>query len=169
LVGRHLIGPLAFVAAFAMQQGLSKEQVEAGIARTRPFEHRMQPYPLQGAWIIDDTYNGNIEGIRVGTSLLKELPAKRKIYITPGLVDQGAETATIHQAMGRYIADAKPDIVVLMQHSVTPFIRQGLEAAGYSGKVLVEDDPLQFYTNLNLFVAAGDLVLMQNDWPDNYT
>ena len=29
-------------------------------------------------------------------------------------------------------------------------------------------DPLQFYTNLDQFVAAGDIVLMQNDWTDNY-
>jgi hypothetical protein len=35
--------------------------------------------------------------------------------------------------------------------------------------VLIETDPLNFYTNLNLFVATGDLVVMQNDWPDNYT
>jgi len=168
LLGRHQVGPLAFAAALAHEFGLSKKQIEAGIAATKPFEHRMEPYPLNGAWIIDDTYNGNIEGVRVGTQLMKELPAKRRIYVTPGLVDQGADTAKIHEHMGELIAQAKPDMVVLMQHSVTQFIRAGLEAGGFKGELLIETDPLNFYNNLNLFVATGDLVVMQNDWPDNY-
>ena len=169
LVGRHQVGPLAFAAALARTLGLTRAEVEKGVAKTKPFEHRMQPYQLSGAWVVDDTYNGNIEGVRVGLELLQQLPAKRKIYITPGLVDQGAETAAVHQEMGRLIAAAKPDMVVLMQHSVTSFIQKGLEAGDFKGELLLESDPLNFYNNLSLFVATGDLVLMQNDWPDNYT
>lgn len=169
LIGKHQVGPLAFVAAFAERLGLSTKQVVAGIAKTKSFEHRMQPYPLHGAWVIDDTYNGNIEGIRAGTELLKTLKASKKIYVTPGLVDQGEETEAVHEKMGGYIADAKPDTVVLMLNSVTEYIERGLEIAGYKGEVIIEDNPLHFYTNLGLFVAAGDLVLMQNDWPDNYS
>ncbi|HEV7454230.1 MAG TPA: Mur ligase family protein [Candidatus Saccharimonadales bacterium] len=168
LLGRHQVGPLALVAALAHEFGLTNKQITEGISKTMPFEHRMQPYVLGGAWIIDDTYNGNIEGIRVGTQLLKDLPAKRKIYVTPGLVDQGGDAMAIHEEMGRLIAAAKPDMVVLMQHSVTPAIQKGLEAAGYAGELLIETDPLNFYNNLSLFVATGDLVVMQNDWPDNY-
>lgn len=168
LIGQHQIGPLALAAALALQFGLSREQVVDGIAKTRPFEHRMQPYQLSGAWIIDDTYNGNIEGVRAGLALLQQLPAPRKIYVTPGLVDQGNETGQVHQTMGRLIAGAQPDIVVLMRHSVTPFIQQGLQAANFKGSLRIEANPLAFYTNLSHFVASGDLVLMQNDWPDNY-
>jgi UDP-N-acetylmuramoyl-tripeptide--D-alanyl-D-alanine ligase len=168
LLGRHQVGPLAIVAALAHEFGLTKKQIQDGIGETKPFEHRMEPYPLNGAWVIDDTYNGNIEGVRVGTALLKELPAKRRIYVTPGLVDQGAETAAIHEHMGEMIAAGKPDMVVLMKHSVTEHIQKGLEKGGFKGELLIETDPLNFYNNLNLFVATGDLVMMQNDWPDNY-
>ncbi len=168
LVGRHQVGPLALVASLAAELGLSDSHIEAGIAKTAPFEHRMQPYQLDGAWIIDDTYNGNIEGIRAGTTLLKTLPAKRKIYVTPGLVDQGPETRAVHEEMGALIAAAAPDVVVLMQNSVTLHIQNGLRTAGFRGEIILEKDPLHFYTNLSLFVARGDLVLMQNDWTDNY-
>jgi UDP-N-acetylmuramoyl-tripeptide--D-alanyl-D-alanine ligase len=168
LVGRHQVGPLALVAALAHELGLTKQQIETGVGKTAPFEHRMQPYALGGAWIIDDTYNGNLEGVRAGTQLLKDLNAQRKIYVTPGLVDQGKDTGKIHETMGRLIAEAQPDMVVLMQHSVTPFIQHGLAAGGYKGELLIETDPLNFYNNLSLFVAAGDLLVMQNDWPDNY-
>ena len=168
LLGRHQVGPLALVAALADKLGLSSEQIEFGIAKIEPFEHRMQPRKTAGAWILDDTYNGNIDGMKAGLRLLKELPAKRKIYITPGLVDQGAESAKIHQELGKAIADAGPDIVVLMEHSVTPDIQKGLEKGRYKGSLMIEDDPLNFYNNLDQFIAAGDLVMMQNDWPDQY-
>jgi len=168
LLGRHQVGPLALAVSLAVEFGLTHEQIKQAVAKTKPFEHRMQPYQLHGAWIIDDAYNGNIEGIRVGTQLLKELSGTRKIYVTPGLVDQGQDSAAIHQQMGELIAGAEPDIVVLMQHSVTDDIKKGLEDAGFKGKLLINDDPLDFYNNLASFVAKGDLVMLQNDWPDNY-
>lgn len=168
LLGAHQVGPLALAAALAHEFGMTPEQIEAGVAKTQPFEHRMQPYNLAGAWIIDDTYNGNIEGIRVGLELLKALPGKRKIYVTPGLVDQGEETRSVHETMGRLIAKTHPDVVVLMKNSVTTYIQSGLLEGHYAGQMIVEADPLEFYTNLQLFVANGDLVLMQNDWTDNY-
>jgi UDP-N-acetylmuramyl pentapeptide synthase len=151
-----------------LELGLDEKQVKAGLAKTEPFEHRMQPRTLNGATIIDDTYNGNLQGVRVGTALLKELPARRKWYVTPGLVDQGSEANAIHRQMGELIADASPDIVVLMANSAQPHILEGLRLAGYGGEVRIEHNPLQFYTNLPHFIAAGDLVLMQNDWTDNY-
>jgi len=168
LLGAHQVGPLSLAAALALEFGLTERQVTQGVAATVPFEHRMQPYQLSGAWIIDDTYNGNIEGVRVGTELLAALPAKRKLYITPGLVEQGKETKAIHIRMGELIATAKPDVVILMANSAAPYIRHGLEQAHYDGEVRVEHEPLDFYTNLDQHVAAGDIVLMQNDWTDNY-
>lgn len=168
LLGRHTVGPLAFAAAFALQQGLTDGQVIAGIAKTSPYEHRMQPLHINGALMIDDTYNGNLEGIRAGTALLHELRAARKWYVTPGLVGQGKETKSVHHQMGELIAKANPDVVVLMDNSVRPYIYAGLHAAKYKGDIRIESDPLDFYTSLPHFLAAGDVVMMQNDWTDNY-
>ncbi len=168
LVGRHLLGSLSLCITLADKLGLSVEQIKAGVAATKPFEHRMQPRAMHGAWIIDDTYNGSLEGFRAGLELLAELPATRKIYVTPGLVDQGEETERVHTEIGQLIAKAKPDRVVLMQNSVTEFIKAGMTKAGFNRELIIESNPLQFYTNLDQTLAAGDLILMQNDWTDNY-
>ena len=168
LIGEHHIGGLVLATSLALELGLSEEQVVAGVARTIPYEHRMQPYELNGAWVIDDTYNGNIEGIRVGCELLSKLDANRKIYVTPGLVDQGNDTKVIHEKLGSYIAKSDADTVVLMKNSVTEYIKHGLKVNGYKKKIIVESDPLKFYMNLSHFIASGDLILMQNDWPDQY-
>lgn len=168
LIGEHLIGPLALAVHIACLLGLSETEIINGVAHTKPFEHRMQPYQLGGAWVIDDTYNGNLEGMKAGLRLLKSLPAKRRIYVTPGLVEQGDLKQAVHHELGEAIVAANPDKVVLMKNSTTEYIVNGLEEAGYSGGMEIVTEPLAFYANLEHFVAAGDLVMMQNDWPDNY-
>lgn len=168
LLGRHQIGPLCAVVSIAFQLGLNEKQVIEGVSRTVSFEHRMQPYNIGAAWIIDDSYNGNLEGVKAGLGLLRELPAKRKIYVTPGLVDQGSEKERTHVEIGRLIAKARPDKVILMRNSTTSYIQKGLIIDNYNGEVQIESDPLNFYQNVEHIVAGGDLLMMQNDWTDNY-
>ncbi len=168
LLGRHQIAPLACVVSVAHELGLSTAEIQSGISKTVPFEHRMQPRSIHGAWIIDDTYNGNLEGLKAGLKLLQELKFKRKWYVTPGLVDQGDETLRVHRELGEVIAKAQPDKVVLMENSMRPIIEQSMQDNGFQGELNIEPDPLAFYTNIEHIIAAGDLVLMQNDWTDNY-
>lgn len=168
LLGNHQVGPLALVVALGKKFGMSKSEIISAIGKTVAFEHRMQPYKIAGAWVIDDTYNGNLEGIRAGLKLLSQLDAKRKIYVTPGLVDQGVQTKSVHEEMADLIIRAKPDKVVLMHNSATVIIDRALKSKKFVGEVIIEPDPLDFYKNLEQFVAVGDLILMQNDWTDNY-
>jgi UDP-N-acetylmuramoyl-tripeptide--D-alanyl-D-alanine ligase len=167
LIGFHTVGVTAAAIAIADSLGMSKKQIEAGLTNIQPFEHRMDPRKIHGAWVIDDTYNGNSDGVKAGLALLKDSQAKRRIYVTPGLVEQGSSTETVHIAIGTQAATSA-DMVVLMKNSVTDFIMRGLEDAHFKGELLIIDDPLEFYTNLEHFVATGDVVLMQNDWTDNY-
>jgi UDP-N-acetylmuramoyl-tripeptide--D-alanyl-D-alanine ligase len=167
LIGLHTVGVTAAAISIADSLGLTTKQIETGLANIKPFEHRMDPHNIHGAWIIDDTYNGNSDGVKAGLALLKDAKAKRRIYVTPGLVEQGSSTESVHITIGQQAATSA-DIVVLMKNSVTDYIVKGLEAAHFKGELMIIDNPLDFYANLEHFVAAGDVVLMQNDWTDNY-
>lgn len=169
LIGRHQVATLAFVAALANSLGMKEEAIESAMARTEAYEHRMQPRSIDGAWIIDDAYNGNIEGMKAGLALLSELSATgKKVYVTPGLVDQGVETKRVHEELGKMIGEANISHVVLMNNSVTEYIKAGIDQTGFKGNVSVVKDPLLYYTNLPHTVARGDIVMLQNDWTDNY-
>lgn len=168
LIGRYQVAPISLVASIADKLGLNIKDIESGVRKTAPFEHRMQPRLVHGAWLIDDAYNGNLEGMQAGLDLLAELDFKRKWYVTPGLVDQGVETIRVHQELGKAIAECNPDIVVLMENSARPLIEESMKSAGYKGELRVETNPLEFYSNIEQLLAVGDVVLMQNDWTDNY-
>ena len=169
LIGRHHVGPLCLAVFMGYSMGMETKQIVEAIAKTIPYEHRMQPYPLNGATVIDDTYNGTIEGMAAGLALLSELQAQRKVYVTPGLVEQGAEFINIHKKLGSLIVQSNPDVVVLMQNDGTKIIADTLHKGKFKGDIIINDEPLNFYNTLNLFVASGDVVLMQNDLTDNYS
>lgn len=168
LLGLHQVGPLACAADIASKLGLSDEQIRHGISRTRPFEHRLQPRVDGGVVMIDDSYNGNPDGARVAIEFLRTLEGRRRWYVTPGLVETGTRKEEVHKTIGRQLAEAGIEKVVLMRDSVTPFIEQGLKEAGYNGEIIWFDDALLAYKTLPTLTVAGDVVLIQNDWPDQY-
>jgi UDP-N-acetylmuramoyl-tripeptide--D-alanyl-D-alanine ligase len=168
LLGLHNVGPISAAADIASKLGLSDEQIREGISHTKPFDHRLQPRVDGGVTMIDDSYNGNPDGARVAIEFLKTLHGHRRWYVTPGLVETGSRKEEVHKAIGRELAEAGIEKVVLMRDSVTPYIEQGLKDAGYKGEIIWFDDAVVAFRALPTMTVSGDVVLIQNDWPDQY-
>lgn len=58
--------------------------------------------------------------------------------------------------------------MVIKENSVRPIIEKSIRDNGFTGELRIENNPLDFYTNIEHLVAAGDLVLMQNYYADKY-
>lgn len=169
LLGLHQVGPLAASADIGFRLGLSSGEIERGIAATKPFDHRLYPSTDQSGIItLDDSYNGNPDGVKAVVEFLGSLQGHRRFYVTPGLVEMGDATERVHREIGKELAAAHIEKVVLIRNSVTPYLAQGLAEAHYSGEVLWFDDALSAFAALPHLTAAGDVVLLQNDWPDQY-
>lgn len=169
LLGLHQVGPLVAVADVAFSLGISEEGVKSGISKTKPFAHRLDPsYKEGGVVVLDDSYNGNPDGVRAVIDFLATLKGRRRFYVTPGLVEMGKQTEFIHKNIGIWLAEAEIEQVVLIRNSVTPYIEQGLKSANYQGVISWFDDAVYALSSLSLMTAEGDVVLLQNDWPDQY-
>jgi UDP-N-acetylmuramoyl-tripeptide--D-alanyl-D-alanine ligase len=169
LLGLHQIGPLAVAVDIALKLGLSFEQVKNGISKTIPFDHRLES-KIDNAGIItlDDSYNGNPDGVKAVIAFLASLKSCRKFYVTPGLVEMGLRTEEIHKQIGKQLAKTNIEKVILIKNSVTPYIEQGLKEEGYKGEVMRFDDAFAAFAALPLLTVKGDIVLLQNDWLDQY-
>lgn len=169
LLGLHQIGPLAAAADIASRLGLSPDQIKRGIENIRPFEHRLEPKDDgSGVIILDDSYNGNPDGVRAVIEFLSSLKNHRRFYVTPGLVEMGSRTEAVHREIGALLAQAGIEKVVLIKNSATPFIKEGLKESGYTGEIIWFDDALAAFAALPHMTVKGDVVLLQNDWPDQY-
>ena len=169
LLGLHQIGPLVAIADLSSQLGLKDEAIEQAMAKTKPFEHRLRPHTDSGGvTIIDDSYNGNPDGVKAGIELLGSLKAAHRFYLTPGLVEAGDRTAEVHRTIGQELAAAKIDSVMLIDTSVAPFIEEGLKSANYTGQVLRYPTMPAALAAMTGLTVKGAIVLIQNDWTDNY-
>ena len=174
LLGTHQVGPIAAIVAIAIDKlGLSVEQVESGIKDIIAFEHRMEQKALSsGATFIDDAYNGNADGLAAGIRFLEaqgHKESRSRYYLTPGLVETGDRTEAVHRAIGKQLTETKIEHILLIKNSVTPFIADELEKAGQADKIRWFVDMPAALVALPQMTVAGDIVLLQNDWSDNYS
>jgi len=166
LLGRHNIVNLAGAAALALRLGLTLDEIAAGIGKVEPVEHRLQLVPGT-VTVIDDAFNANPVGSKEALNVLASFPARR-ICVTPGMVELGAEEAELNREFGSHMAKCADVAIVIGKAHADP-ICEGLLAAGFPENCLVRVATLAEATeNLPLYTEPGCVVLFENDLPDNY-
>ena len=80
----------------------------------------------------------------------------------------GEKSEEIHKNIGKQLAEAGIEKVVLIKNSVTPWIEKGLQENSLGGDIVWFDDALNCYNSLPHITVTGDVVVLQNDWPDQY-
>lgn len=173
----HLLGDYAArnaAAVFAVSKffKLSLGEFTRGFEKIQPLPHRLQPQinPEGKFIVIDDAYNGNPEGVRAAVRILASFPKNRwrRIFFTPGLVEMGRRKNEVHEEIGHNLASVA-DLVILIKNSATPSIEKGLLAAGFDPvKIIWFSTPQAAFANLKNLLRANDVLLIQNDWPENY-
>lgn len=166
LLGRHNIVNLTGAAALALKLGLTLDEIAAGIGKVEAVEHRLQLIPGT-VTVIDDAFNANPVGSREALNVLASFPARR-ICVTPGMVELGAEEAELNREFGRHMAKCTDIAIVIGKAHADP-ICEGLLEAGFPESCLVRTASLTEATEkLPLYTEPGCVVLFENDLPDNY-
>jgi UDP-N-acetylmuramyl pentapeptide synthase len=170
LLGRHNVSNLLAAAAVGRVLGIEPARIAEGLAKVQAPPHRLQPIHNRqaGIVVIDDAYNSNPDGASAALEVLREHPAKRRLLVTPGMVELGELEAKLNARFGEQAA-AVCDIAILVGPARTGPIREGLAAAGMDVEnIHVVRDIAEATTLLGTITRAGDVVLFENDLPDTY-
>jgi len=141
----------------AKEFGISNDFLIRKIAKIEPIPHRLQKIEVGGKLIIDDSFNGNIEGMLESIQLAKQHKG-RKVIITPGLVEA-------NEKMNKQLAEAINETfdVVIVTGSLNRKIL--CENIKKPNKIYLADK-----TKLEQVLAEntkiGDLILFSNDAPN---
>jgi len=168
-LGEYALSDLIGTALIADELGGKPEGVVRGVAKLKTVEHRLQVLPSENKiLVIDDSYNGNPSGAAEAVKVLGRFLGRRRIYVTPGLVEMGKNSAAVHETLGRTLAKTA-DLVLLVRNSATPHIASGLLAASFPESHLRWfASAAELFAGVKTLARPGDVVLFQNDWPDNY-
>ncbi len=141
------------------------------IARLQPVEHRLSMKVANGITVLDDAYNSNPQGAKMGLEVLKNFAVgegNKRIVITPGFVEMGARQAAANQELGRTIAKSC-DYAIIVNAVNREAIKSGLEEGGLpTEKYFLADSLNHAHEQLAKILRAGDVVLYENDLPDNF-
>lgn len=168
LLGEHNIQNILGAIAIAVYLGLSKEQIARGVAKIEPIEHRLQILPsANGSIVIDDAFNSNPVGSKAALDVLKSFNG-RKIVITPGMVELGEKEEDFNKEFGKHMASCT-DVAILVGVKRSKPIEEGLIESGFDNmNIFVVPDLDSATKKLAEITKAGDVILFENDLPDNY-
>ena len=136
--------------------GMSVEAIREAVSRLESVEHRLQKIEAGGKVIIDDSFNGNLEGMTASYELVKSYPG-RKILVTPGIVESD-EASNI--ALAEKI-DSVFDTVIITGSLNAEVLATHIKNA----KKVILREKQKLEEMLAEETRPGDLILFSNDAP----
>ncbi|WP_069649150.1 UDP-N-acetylmuramoyl-tripeptide--D-alanyl-D-alanine ligase [Caloranaerobacter ferrireducens] len=169
LLGKHNIQNLLAGAAVARALGLTLDEIARGIEKVEPVPHRLQLInPGTGVIVIDDAFNSNPVGAKAALDVINQFKNRRKIIVTPGMVELGEQEAEANKEFGKNIANVCDYVILIGQNRTKP-IFDGLREMNYSkDNIFVVNTLNEATIKLQELVKPGDVVLFENDLPDTY-
>jgi len=149
---------IAVAVRIAKSFGMSDREIINAVKNLEPVEHRLQMIKAGGKLILDDGYNGNIDGMLEGVRLCSLHKDGQKVIVTPGLVES---TETLNLKLIYAINDVF-DIVIVTGSLNAELFKKHLKV---KQKVMLADK-----TSLTAVLAnqtkSGDIILFANDAPN---
>lgn len=166
----NLLNILASIAV-ADHLGVPANKQRNAIARLQPVEHRLSMKVANGITVLDDAYNSNPQGAKMGLEVLKNFAVgenNKRIVITPGFVEMGSRQAEANKELGRQIATSC-DYAIVVNATNREAIKSGIVEGGMKEENYFLADSLSHaHRQLSQILRAGDVVLYENDLPDNF-
>lgn len=141
----------------ADEMGMSSDEMIQAVKNLKSVEHRLERIDAGGKIILDDGYNGNIDGMVEGIRLCS-LHKGRKVIVTPGLVES---TQELNSQLINAINEVFDIAIITGQLNAVQFDKE----LTVPEKIILSDKA-QMVKTLGEVTRAGDIILFANDAPN---
>jgi UDP-N-acetylmuramoyl-tripeptide--D-alanyl-D-alanine ligase len=160
LLGRHQALNSLFAIAVGAELGLTRQQIEQGLAECKPPPMRMQLWEVNGVRVLDDTYNANADSVAAALQTMKELPCQgRRVAVLGDMAELGKHSEAAHEEVGRRAAELGIGQLFAVG-KMAAVVARGARAAGLT-RVLEFQDLQTAGSAIKQFVKEGDLLLLK--------
>ena len=148
---------IAAAVKVATYMGMPIEKIQEAVKGLNPVEHRLQRIDAGGKIILDDGFNGNLDGMKEGISLCAQHKG-RKVIVTPGLVESSDElNIELIEEINKVF-----DIVIVTGALNAELFDEHLKVE----KKIILSDKSKLTETLSQLTASGDVILFANDAPN---
>ncbi|MEX2314360.1 MAG: cyanophycin synthetase, partial [Thermomicrobiales bacterium] len=159
LLGRHSVHMALAGFAVGFQLGLAFEEIVAGYQQPN-IQLRLLLVPaINGATLLDDTYNANPASSLAALNLLEELDARRKVAVFGDMLELGGFEHEGHRIVGDR-ASQVVDALYVMGERARIIGEQAMQAMPSLPVVFLDDKP-GLLDALRDGLRDGDLVLIK--------
>jgi UDP-N-acetylmuramoyl-tripeptide--D-alanyl-D-alanine ligase len=164
LLGKPNLQNILAAATMAYLLGMKANSIVSKIANLQPVPHRLEIKKINHSLtVIDDAYNSNVNGFNEAIALLNTFQ-QPKILVTPGIVDLGDQTFSIHKTLGEKL-DQIDYIFLIGKSERTKGLKEGIKDKSKINEVQTLQVAWKEISQMN---HQHPVVLLENDLPDNY-
>ena len=160
LLGRHQVVNSLFALAAGAELGLSRIEMERGLAECQPAKMRLQVWEWSGVRVLDDAYNANADSMLAALQVLQELPCKgRRVAVLGDMGELGEHSESAHAQVGRRAAELGVGQLIAVG-KMAGVMAQAARDAGLN-RVIELAEVEAAVSALKSFLKAGDTVLLK--------
>ncbi|HAW49415.1 TPA: UDP-N-acetylmuramoyl-tripeptide--D-alanyl-D-alanine ligase [bacterium] len=152
-----------------LELGVDIEKIKDAVSSLDFIPHRLQLIKNpNNVFVLDDSYNSNPVGADCALNVLSLFSKRRKIIVTPGMIELGKKEYEENKEFGKKIGKTC-DIVFLVGRKRTKPIFDGLKSVDFpQNKIFITNSLNEARIRLERIVRSNDIILFENDLPDNY-
>jgi UDP-N-acetylmuramoyl-tripeptide--D-alanyl-D-alanine ligase len=160
LLGAQNVHAALAATAVALEHGLTLDDAAEALHELSPALRLLVVEGVNGARILDDSYNASPESVLAALNLLLELPGRRKIAVLGDMLELGSEEEPSHRRIGNRAA-----LVLDLLITYGPRSRATADEARQSGlqpeQVVEAEDLDEIADSLRQRLRPGDDVLVK--------
>ncbi|HEX9079756.1 MAG TPA: UDP-N-acetylmuramoyl-tripeptide--D-alanyl-D-alanine ligase, partial [Desulfuromonadaceae bacterium] len=159
--GAHNVTNALAAAAAASAMSVPMDAIREGLELFTPYDKRFNLEELEGAVLIDDSYNANPASMRAALTTLRDIrEGHRSIAVLGDMLELGAIAAQAHRETGKIAASCVDRLYVMGEMAQT--VADGAMEGGLSAKtVIVATSHEEILDDLRQTVNPGDFILVK--------
>lgn len=156
ILGAFNVINISAAIAVARDLGVSEEHLIKRVQKLEPINHRLSKITVNEKIILDDSYNGNLDGM-LEAIRLSSLHKGKKIIVTPGLVESSKEAnIQLAEAISEVF-----DLAIITGELNSKLLRKHIRKP----QKIVLKDKSHIEHILKTTTDSGNLILFANDAP----
>ena len=160
LLGRHQAVNALMAIALGAEFGLSRAQVERGLAECQPAQMRLEVWEVNGVRVLDDAYNANADSMLAALRTLQDMPCRgRRLAVLGDMAELGTSSEAAHEEVGRRAAELGVGQLFAVG-KMAGVLARGARDAGLT-RVLEFADVEAAAVAVKQFIRDGDVLLLK--------
>jgi UDP-N-acetylmuramoyl-tripeptide--D-alanyl-D-alanine ligase len=160
LLGEHSAINALFAIAVGAELGLTREEIQRGLAGCQPAKMRLNLWEANGVRVLDDCYNANADSTVAALETLCGLPLQgRRVAVLGDMAELGAHSVAAHAEVGRRAAELELGQLFAIGQ-MAAVTGQAARAAGLM-RVFEFAEVEAALKVVRSFVKPGDVVLLK--------